>query len=89
MGAGALRFSVGPNPLTGGIATLRTTGRDTGGNVRVFSAAGRCVLTRLLADDESSTGIRLDLRQVADGVYLVRRETAGHTYTRQLVVRHQ
>lgn len=94
---GGLQFVVCPNPIASGFATLRlasgTVPTQNGSNpgqslmqVRVFDAAGRCVLAHQLATGNWHLGITLDLRKVPAGVYLVRLDVAGMTASLKLVV---
>lgn len=88
---GRQQFSVYPNPIADGFATLRIQGfngsRVRGANLRVFDAAGRCVLVHQLAASNRQTAVPLDLRKLSAGVYLVRLDATGVTVSRKLVVR--
>jgi len=83
-----------PNPPVSGWATLRFGPgdrwaggqRDREANLRVFDAAGRCVLSRSLVIGNRSLAIPLDLRSLSGGVYLVKLEADGFTQTQKLVV---
>jgi hypothetical protein len=78
-------LTVGPNPPAGGAVTVRYT-LPAGGSasIRVYDASGRVVLERGLA--ARSGALRLDLRGLSAGVYLVKLEAAGYSATRKLVV---
>jgi len=84
---GALRIM--PNPVAGGVTTVRIQGFKESGNqvaeVRVFDAAGRCVIQQSGIWNLVS-GFVLDLRKVPAGVYLVRLDTKGCSCAQQLVV---
>jgi hypothetical protein len=83
--AGAAGLAVGPNPARRE-ATLRYELPAAGpASIRVYDAAGRAVLERGLAATRAGV-VRLDLRGLPAGVYLVRLEAAGHAATRKLVV---
>jgi len=79
------RVSIGPNPLTGGFATVRL-GKSVRGPVRleVVDVAGRVVHESPFAVRHSP--FALDLRSIPAGVYLVRIESAGFSATQKLVV---
>lgn len=90
-------FSLQPNPVTGGVTTLRVTlppDHPVPGSsslaprlaVRVYDAAGREVLSRSLVIRGRTADIPLDLREVSTGVHLVRIEAGGRVATRKLVV---
>ena len=79
-------FTVGPNPLTGGIATLRYNLPHNGpAMVRVYDATGRNILSRALATGDRSSSITLDLRDQSAGLYIVRLETADSAVSRKLL----
>ncbi len=85
--AGRTQLTVCPNPIANGRAILRLSGQEPrwpGGWVRVFDAAGRCVLGQRVTD--TRLPIVLDLRQFAAGVYLVRLDATGLPQTQKLVV---
>ncbi len=84
-----LRFQLFPNPLAKDWATLRLSGkagRSSGGRLRIFNAAGRCVLVRPLATGNRHFEIPLDVRRLANGIYLVCLEADGATATQELVI---
>jgi len=92
----SLQFAVSPNPTNGGLVTVWLTGlghnpeseKDLGyvPRLRVFDAAGRCVLARTFVIGNSSFVIPLDCRGLASGVFLVRVDAVGRTATYKLVV---
>jgi len=84
-----LRMTVSPNPIANGYATIRLSGpavRWSSGQVRIFDAAGRCVMGRSLVCRSSEFAVPLDLRNLANGVYLVRFDADGYTRSQKLVV---
>lgn len=86
---GRLQFAISPNP-TAGFATLRVQGFQgpgvQGASLRVFDAAGRCVLVRSFGVRNSESVLSLDLRKLPSGVYAVRVETEGLSVWQKLVV---
>jgi hypothetical protein len=86
--AGASRsgFVVEPNPTGSGHATVRYAMPVSGPvTVSVFDGAGRSVL-RLSAIGDWRSMTSLDLRGLANGVYLVRIDTGGFAGSHRLVV---
>jgi len=83
-------LSISPNPVTDGFVTLRVPGlqcpRVPGSSIRVFDAAGRCVLSRSSVVGDWSLGVPLDLRRLSGGVYLVRLDADSFTQTQKFVV---
>ena len=82
-------FSVTPNPLRPGYATVRLgTRSELSSNsvmsLRVYDAAGRCVLRSPIAARTSS--IQLDLRTMPAGVYTLKLSTDDSNATCRLVV---
>jgi hypothetical protein len=91
------RLTITPNPLTSGFAVLHWNPRildaSPSGALRIFDAAGRCVLTRALhrgqtSDALSPMSVTLDLRGLSSGVYLVRVTDGRRSATCKLVVEH-
>ncbi len=93
---GEWRMAITPNPLTSGFATLRLVGAtsrsrlgnrglETPPTVRVFDAAGRCVLMHSVSPSLHHTA-SIDLRKLPNGVYLVRLDAEGHSQSQKLVV---
>ncbi|MFO7675986.1 MAG: T9SS type A sorting domain-containing protein [bacterium] len=79
---------VGPNPITGGMATVRYALPSAGpASVHVFDVTGRTVLSRSLVASRSGA-VSLDLRNLSAGIYLVRVEADGFTGTQKLVIQH-
>jgi hypothetical protein len=85
---GAATFAIAPNPLAGGLATVRYNLPKAGlATLNVFDVTGRTVLTQTLAAGRSGTA-NLDLRKLEAGVYLVKVTTEGFSTTQKLVVEH-
>jgi len=92
---GPLRSSlrVFPNPCAAGVVTLRLEARDKGvegqrdrvASLRLFDAAGRCVLEQPIADRQSP--IALGLRGLRGGVYFIRVDKAGQTQSAKLIIK--
>jgi len=81
-----LRMTISPNPLSNGFATLRYALPKAGSvTVTVFDVAGRSAFRQSAIGNRSST-IFLDLRKLANGVYLVRLDADGYTHSQKLVV---
>jgi hypothetical protein len=81
-------FAIAPNPLSGGLATVRYSLPKAGlATLNVFDVAGRTVLSQTLAAGRSGTA-GLDLRKLEAGVYLVKVATEGYSATQKLVVEH-
>ncbi len=77
-------FSIAPNPLASGFATLRFGRNLTGpASVKVYDALGRVVMVRSLP---AASGVTLDVRELAAGVYLVCAEAKGYSAAQRLVV---
>ena len=84
---------IAPNPVVGGVATLRIQGvkelRNQVANVRVFDASGRCVYGVQCLPTLRNDGVvalQIDCRRLAAGVYLVRLDAEGFTDVQKLVV---
>jgi len=78
-------FSVSPNPISSGFATVRLSLPKAGPvSVRVYDALGRVVLSRTYG--AVRTAVSLDLRSLAGGVYLVKADAKGFTAAQKLVV---
>jgi hypothetical protein len=85
---GALSFAIAPNPIAGGLATVRYNLPKAGlATLNVFDVTGRTVLTQTLAAGRTGTA-GLDLRKLEAGVYLVKVTTEGFSTTQKLVVEH-
>jgi hypothetical protein len=85
------RFSVFPNPVLTGVATVMLNGsaesRSRGPvEVSVFDAAGRRVLQRSFT--AAPSGLLLDLGSLRAGVYILRLAVAEETTVQKLVLRH-
>jgi N-acetylneuraminic acid mutarotase len=85
---GSISFAIAPNPLSGGLATLRYSLPKAGlATLNVFDVTGRTVLTQTLATGRTGTA-GLDLRKLGAGVYLVKVTAEGFSTTQKLVVEH-
>jgi hypothetical protein len=85
---GSVTFAVAPNPLSGGLATLRYSLPKAGlATLYVYDVTGRTVLEQTLAAGRTGTA-GLDLRKLDAGVYLVKVATEGFSTTQKLVVQH-
>ncbi|MBM3315452.1 T9SS type A sorting domain-containing protein, partial [candidate division WOR-3 bacterium] len=85
MAAGSERSAAGifPNPCVDAVRlSLPVFGRAS---VALFDVTGRNVLTRTL-DAGPGSPATIDLRGLCAGVYLVRAEVAGNSFTRRLVI---
>jgi hypothetical protein len=84
--ARAAGFSLGPNPLAAGVATLRFS-LPVGGpaQLSVFDVTGRLVSGRSLTLGRAGA-VDLDLRGLAAGVYLVKLSSGEFAGTQKLVV---
>jgi hypothetical protein len=85
---GSVSFAIAPNPLSGGLATVRYSLPKAGlATLYVYDVTGRTVLTQTMAAGRTGTA-GLDLRQLEAGVYLVKVTTEGFSATQKLVVEH-
>ena len=85
---GDVSFAIAPNPLAGGLATVRYSLPKAGlATLYVYDVTGRTVLTQTLAAGRTGTA-GLDLRKLDAGVYLVKVATEGFSTTQKLVVQH-
>jgi hypothetical protein len=86
------RMTIAPNPLRSGFATVRWSGGNSPhsgtvpGRLAVYDASGRCVLRTSFGLRTSP--LRLDLRALGAGVYLVKLSVAGLSSTQKLVLQH-
>jgi hypothetical protein len=81
-------FAIAPNPLSGGLATLRySLPKARLATLNVFDVAGRMVLSQTMAAGRTGTA-SLDLRKLEAGVYLLKVATEGFSTTQKLVVEH-
>jgi N-acetylneuraminic acid mutarotase len=86
---GALSFAIAPNPIAGGLATVRYSLPEAGPvTFNVFDVTGRTVLEQTLAAGRTGTA-GLDLRKLEAGVYLVKVTTEGFSSTQKLVLQHR
>jgi hypothetical protein len=84
----SIAFAIAPNPLSGGLATLRYSLPKAGpATLCVYDVAGRAVLEQTLAVAGAGTAT-LDLRKLVAGVYLVKVATEGFAATQKLVIEH-
>ncbi len=84
------RLSVEPNPAKAGLVVVSTDFKPSeagSASLRLFDAAGRCVLSQTVADCQSP--ISLDLRQVQAGTYLIRLEVQGLKATGRVTVQNR
>jgi len=85
---GSVSFAIAPNPLSGGLATVRYSLPKAGlATLYVYDVTGRTVLTQTMAAGRTGTA-GLDLRKLDAGVYLVKVATEGFSATQKLVVEH-
>ncbi len=83
---GEWRMAVTPNPIASGFATLRYSLPKAGPvTVSVFDVAGRSVQRQVLVARLSGAA-SIDLRKLANGVYLVRLDAEGYSQSQKLVV---
>jgi len=70
--SGSVTFAIAPNPLSGGLATIRYgVPKPSAAELSVYNVAGQTVMARKLpARQNGST--TLDLRHLGNGVYLVK-----------------
>ncbi|MBM3313187.1 T9SS type A sorting domain-containing protein, partial [candidate division WOR-3 bacterium] len=79
-------FTLAPNPLKQGLATLSYSLPGAGvAAVTVFDVTGRALVLRSLAAGRTGTAV-LDLKGLSAGVYLVKLEASGYTATSKLIV---
>jgi hypothetical protein len=84
----SVSFAIAPNPLSGGLATVRYSLPKAGlTTLRVFDVAGRTVFEQTLAAGRTGTA-GLDLRKLEAGVYLVKVTAEGFSATQKLVIEH-
>jgi len=81
----AVSFSIVPNPLRGGRATVRLSSPLGPGRISVYDATGR-ILHSAVGRLESDAV--LDLRTLPAGVYAVRLTAGSYSATRKLVIQH-
>ncbi|MEO0081546.1 MAG: M6 family metalloprotease domain-containing protein [candidate division WOR-3 bacterium] len=83
-------LEVRPNPVTSGVTTLRIHGVEgcsgQSASLRVFDAIGQCILVCKMPFGSWQPDIKLDLRTLRAGVYLVRLDLDGLTQTHRIVV---
>jgi hypothetical protein len=85
---GSISFAIAPNPLSGGLATVRYSLPKAGlAALSVCDVTGRTVLEQTLATGRTGTA-SLDLRKLGAGVYLVKVTAEGFSTTQKLVVEH-
>jgi len=79
-------LTIAPNPLMGGLATVRYNLPWAGlVTLKVVDVTGRTVLARTMAAGRTGAA-DLDLRKLNAGVYLVKVATEGYSATQKLVV---
>jgi hypothetical protein len=83
---GNVQFAIAPNPLSGGLATIRYSLPKAGAaELSVYNVAGQTVVTQTLPAGQSGS-VNLDLRYLSNGVYLVKLQSQDFTVTQKLVV---
>ncbi|MFO7637909.1 MAG: T9SS type A sorting domain-containing protein, partial [bacterium] len=83
------RITLGPNPVTRGIATLRYSLPRAGSvRVTVFDAAGRAVYSTRAPGEQTTGTISLDLRALSAGVYVVKLDAGELSATARLVLQN-
>ena len=81
-----VRFSISPNPITSSFATIRYAIPKAGPvAISVFDVAGRSVHRQTLMTARTGAA-SIDLRKLANGVYLVRFDADGYSTSRKLAV---
>ena len=81
---GEWQLVINPNPVVSGVATVRLSTPLSGpASLRIYDATGRCIQSTTCI---LKSGMPLDLRSIAAGVYLVKVEAGDHTATQRLVV---
>jgi len=85
---GSVSFAIGPNPLSGGLATVRYGLPKAGAaELSVYNVAGQRIVAKTLVLGRGGS-VNLDLKQLAGGVYLVKLQSQDFTTTQKLVVQH-
>jgi len=80
------KFALFPNPMAGGFATVSYSLPKAGPlSVTVFDVAGRSVHRQVLVGSRTGAA-SIDLRKLANGVYLVRLDADGYSSNQKLVV---
>jgi hypothetical protein len=83
-----LGITCAPNPLARGFATVRYSLPKAGpAQLSVFDVTGRTVSRHTIAATRTGA-VRLDLRDLSAGIYLVKLESDSQTFTQKLVVQH-
>jgi len=84
---GEWRLVIAPNPLVSGFATLRySLSRPGPVTLTVFDVAGRSVMRQTYCLQRKASSVPLDLRRLANGVYVVRLGADGYSQSQKLVV---
>jgi hypothetical protein len=83
----AAGFRVWPNPVRG-ILNLSLGSAPGDALVRLHDVTGRCVLSRTFSARERAAGVRLDLGDLAAGVYLMKLSAGGVSTAQKLVIQH-
>jgi hypothetical protein len=87
-----LKVLLAPNPLRSSLVTLRWEMAAMPGisdrvpSVSIYDASGRCVLRLASGIGRGASGVLLDLRSLAAGVYTVRLAAGCYSATQKLVV---
>ena len=82
------KFELFPNPIANGFATVRYSLPKAGpASITVFDVAGRAAYRQTVMAGRTG-GTSLDLRKLANGVYLVRLDADSYSTTHKLIVQH-
>jgi len=83
---GSVSFAIAPNPLSGGLATVRYGLPKAGAaELSVYNVAGQTVMAQTLPARQSGSA-DLDLRRLNNGVYLVKLQSQDFAVIQKLVV---
>jgi len=83
---GNVSFAIAPNPVSGGLATIRYDLPKAGAaRLDIYDVSGQAVMAQTLTARQGGSA-NLDLRRLNNGVYLVKLQSQGLTVTQRLVV---
>jgi hypothetical protein len=88
MPIGDRRLTIAPNPVTTGFATIRLSGSSPivrRSSLSLYDASGRCVQSAIC---NLESGMRLDLRSMPAGIYLLKVDAGTRHENVKLVVQH-
>lgn len=88
MPIGDRRITIAPNPVTTGFATVRFSGSPSfvhRSSLSLYDASGRCVQSAIC---NLKSGMRLDLRSMPAGIYLLKVDAGLTQRSTKLVVQH-